>query len=161
MSDRARQIAGFTNRSARRRRSAVLWSRLHARVYRATGGRLMRGWFGAPVIVLETVGRRSGRTRTAPVIGLRSGEDLVVLAAAAGSDRAPAWWLNLRASGEATVVVCGRRRRVRARVSTGSERASLWERYLALYPAARHYPGFTDRELPLVVLEPVPGEAGS
>ena len=161
MSDRARRIAGFTNRSARRRRSAVLWSRLHARVYRATGGRLMRGWFGAPVIVLETVGRRSGRTRTAPVIGLRSGEDLVVLAAAAGSDRAPAWWLNLRASGEATVVVRGRRRRVRSRVSTGSERASLWERYLALYPAARHYPRFTDRELPLVVLEPVPGEAGS
>jgi deazaflavin-dependent oxidoreductase (nitroreductase family) len=153
VSDRSRRIAGLTNRSAKRRRTAVLWSRLHARVYSATGGRLMRGWFGAPVIVLETVGRRSGLRRTVPVIGLRDGPDLVVLAAAAGSDRTPAWWLNLSAAGEATAVVRGRRDRVTPRVSAGPERAALWARYLALYPAARHYPDFTKRELPLVVLE--------
>ncbi len=119
----------------------------------------MRGWFGAPVIVLETVGRRSGLMRAVPVIGLRDGPDLVVLAAAAGSDRTPAWWLNLRAAGEATAVVGGRRHRVTPRVTAGSERATLWARYLALYPAARHYPDFTNRELPLVALERAGGEA--
>lgn len=151
---RARKIARFTNRSASRRASAVAWSRLHARLLRISKGRAIPRWFGAPVVVLETVGRKSGKRRETPVLALSHGPDLVVMAASAGTDAAPAWWLNLQAAGEATVLMRGERRTVQPRVTAGEEHARLWPLYLAMYPAAEHYSRYTDRELPLIVLEP-------
>lgn len=114
----------------------------------------MPRWFGAPVLVLETVGRRSGKPRATPVIYLREGNAFVVMAAAAGA-RTPAWWLNLQAGGEASVVLAGNRRRVRARVPQGEERERLWRRYLEVYPPAGEYPKLGRHAMPLVVLEPV------
>ncbi|HEX2085792.1 MAG TPA: nitroreductase/quinone reductase family protein [Solirubrobacteraceae bacterium] len=134
---------------------ARIGSRLHARLYRATGGRLGRRWFGAPVMVLETVGRQSGRPRSTPVLCLRHGEDLVVVAANAGAPRPPAWWLNLRDAGEAVAVVGGERRRVRPRVAEGPERERLWAAFARMYPQIDDYTGFTDRRFPVVVLEKV------
>ena len=64
----AARIARFTNRSARNRRASVPFARAHAWLYRASGGRLAPRWFGAPVLVLETVGRRSGQPRATPVL---------------------------------------------------------------------------------------------
>jgi len=151
---RARKIAKFTNRSANRRASAVAWSRLHARLLRVSKGRAIPRWFGAPVVVLGTIGRKSGRRRETPVLALSHGRDLVVMAASAGTEAPPAWWLNLQAAGEATVLVRGERRAVRPRVSAGEEHDRLWPLYLAMYPAAEHYSRYTDRELPLIVLEP-------
>lgn len=156
---RAARIARFSHRAAGRRRVTIGYAKLHAAIYRATGGRLMRGWFGAPVIVLETVGRRSGQTRATPVVALRRGDDLVVMAANAGSDRTPAWWLNLRGAGRGTAVRSGRRQHVRPRVAEGPERDELLERFLAMYPPAEHYPGYTERDLPLIVLEPLEPDA--
>jgi deazaflavin-dependent oxidoreductase (nitroreductase family) len=131
------------------------WSRLHARLYRLTRGRFVPRWFGAPVLVLETVGRRSGKRRATPVLYLRDGASVVVLAANAGAHRTPAWWLNLRAAGEAEVVVGAERRRVRPRVLSGEEREPLWRAFVAMYSQAREYERLTTRELPLVALEPV------
>jgi deazaflavin-dependent oxidoreductase (nitroreductase family) len=105
-------------------------------------------------MVLETVGRKSGKPRSSPVLYLRDGDSLVVLGANAGSDRAPAWWLNLEAAGEATAVVGGERRRVRSRIVAGEERRRLWEAFVEMYPQAEEYTRFTDRELPLAALEP-------
>jgi deazaflavin-dependent oxidoreductase (nitroreductase family) len=130
-----------------------LATRAHARLYRATGGRFMPRWFGAPVIVLETVGRKSGKARQTPVLGLRDGERLVVVPANAGSDRVPAWWLNLRAAGEGVAVVRGERVRVRPRVAEGDERERLFREFVRMYPQARDYTRYTDREIPVVVLE--------
>ena len=130
-------------------------SRLHARLYRATGGRVGRGWFGAPVVVLETVGRKSGKRRETAVLGLRDGDALVVVPSNAGMARVPAWWLNLQAAGEGTAVVRGERRRVRPRVAEGEERERLWRAFVAMYPQAEDYTGFTTREFPVVVLEKV------
>jgi len=131
-------------------------SRGHGRLYRITGGRFVPRWFdGAPVMLLETVGRRTGKRRRTPVIYLRDGEDLVVIAANAGTDRTPAWWHNLRAAGEADVVVRGKRQRVRPRaVQEGPERERLWEAFVEMYPQADEYTRFTRRRLPLVALEP-------
>ena len=134
---------------------ARLATRLHARLYRASGGRIGRRWFGAPVVVIETVGRRSGKRRATPVLGLRDGEDLVVVPATAGMTRVPAWWLNLRAAGEGVAVVRGERRRVRPRIAEGAERERLWRAFARMYPQAEDYTGFTDREIPVVVLEKV------
>jgi deazaflavin-dependent oxidoreductase (nitroreductase family) len=128
--------------------------RVHARLYRLSGGRFLPRWFsGAPVMVLETVGRRSGRLRRTPVLYLRDGEALVVLAANAGSSRVPAWWLNLRQAGEGAVVVGRRRSRVTPRELAGAERERLWRAFVEMYPQAEHYTELTERELPLVALE--------
>lgn len=76
---------------------AHAFSQLHAALFKLSGGRFGRRWSGVPVLVLITVGRKSGRRRETPVVYMRDGDDLVVLPAAAGSDRTPAWWLNLQA----------------------------------------------------------------
>ena len=128
--------------------------RLHARLYRASGGRVLPRWFaGAPVLVLETVGRRSGQKRATPVLYLGDGDAFVVLAANAGADRTPAWWLNLREAGAGEVIVGRRRLRVRPRLIAGVERDRVWRAFVAMYPQAEQYTRFTDRELPLIALE--------
>jgi F420H(2)-dependent quinone reductase len=132
-------------------------ARLHAAAYRRTGGRLLRRWAGAPVMTIETVGRRSGRPRRTPVIHLPLEDgSFVVIPANGGSDRTPAWWINLRAAGSATVEVAGRRQRVRPRIAEGDERRELWERFITMAPSVAQYPTYTSRELPIVVLEPEP-----
>jgi deazaflavin-dependent oxidoreductase (nitroreductase family) len=148
------RLARLTNRGTRFRRSAALMSQTHARLYRSTGGRLMRRWFGSPVLVLETVGRRSGKLRETPLIEVRHGDGWVVLAANAAAAQDPAWWLNLREAGAATVVVRGTRHDVRPRVLDGAERAAAWDAFVAVYPPAGEYPKLTPRELPLIALEP-------
>jgi deazaflavin-dependent oxidoreductase (nitroreductase family) len=130
------------------------WTRVHAELYRRSGGRVLSRWFGGPVMVLETVGRRSGQLRRTPVIRVEHDDGFIVVPSNAGSDRTPAWWLNLQAAGEGWVVHGRRRRRVRPRVAEGTEREELWRRFAAVYPGVDDYRGFTDREWPVVVLEP-------
>lgn len=130
-------------------------SRLHSLLYKVSGGRLGGRWFGAPVMALETVGRKTGRQRSTAVLCIRDGDDFVVVPANAGMDRVPAWWLNLRAAGEGVAVVRGERIRVRPRVAEGEERERLWRVFVGRYPQAEEYTRFTDREFPVVVLERV------
>jgi deazaflavin-dependent oxidoreductase (nitroreductase family) len=108
------------------------------------------------VVVLETVGRRSGKRRATPVIRAKLDRSYVVMASNAGSDSTPAWWLNLQAAGEATVVDGRRRLRVRPRVLGGHEWERGWNALLGVYPAAQEYVRFTDRRMPLVALDPSP-----
>jgi deazaflavin-dependent oxidoreductase (nitroreductase family) len=150
----ARLIARFTNRAARRRGLQVAWIRFHAALYRRTGGKLGRGWFGAPVLVLEVTGRRSGKLRAVPVIYTRLDGSPVVFAANAGAQRHPDWYLNLRDAGEATVVLRGRRTRVEPRTLEGEERDRAWKELCRVYPAAEHYLGFTERRFPVIALAP-------
>lgn len=130
--------------------------RVHARRYRISGGRFLPHWFaGAPVMALETVGRRSGQKRATSVLYLRDSDALVVLAATAGADRNPAWWLTLRGAGAGEVIVGTRRMRVTPRLLTGGECDRVWRDYVEMmHPQAEHYAQFTDRELPLTALEP-------
>jgi deazaflavin-dependent oxidoreductase (nitroreductase family) len=83
------------------------------------------------------------------------GENLVVSGANAGLDRPPSWWLNLQADPRAEVEVEGRRIAVRASEAEGEERARLWRRYVDRTPAVERTAALTEREIPLVVLEPV------
>ncbi|NLT06533.1 MAG: nitroreductase family deazaflavin-dependent oxidoreductase [Solirubrobacterales bacterium] len=132
-------------------------ARLHARAYRLTGGRGVGRWFGAPVLVLETVGRRSGRRRRTPILYLERGEQLIVLAANGGSDRVPAWWLNLRAAGGGRVTLHGTTWAVTPRVLDGDEYERTWAAFARMYPAIDEYRTFTERDLPLVALHPSTG----
>lgn len=155
MSAVQRLTAWFTHHSARLRPLARGWGRLHSALLRRSGGRLGGKWFGAPVLVLVTVGRRSGARRESPLIYVRDGDDLVLLAANGGNDRIPAWWLNLQAAPTAEVVLRGRRRVMSWREVTGDEHARLFAAFVTAYPPTEHYLGYTDRHLPIAVLREV------
>jgi deazaflavin-dependent oxidoreductase (nitroreductase family) len=129
--------------------------RLHARLYRRLGGRFVGRWFGGPVAVLETTGRRSGKVRATPVIYAWDGDDVIVVASNAGNERTPAWWLNLQAEPRAAVTIGGERHEVRARETHGEERERRRRVFERVYPKLDDYGEFTAREFPVVVLEPV------
>ncbi len=130
-------------------------TRLHARVYRRSGGRLLGRLGSQPVLLLQTTGRRSGRTRTSPLQFMTDRDTFVVVASDAGAARPPAWYLNLRADPHAQIDLGARSVDVEAQEATGQERAELWQRLTAanryLEPAA----GKAGRELPLMILAPV------
>lgn len=130
-------------------------------LYRRTRGRVGGKWrigagFRKPVqvLLLDHVGRKSGRTYTVPLLYLRDGDDLVVVASQGGLPRDPQWYANLQAHPEAGVQIGGERRRVRARIATPDERAELWPRLVDLYADFDNYRAWTDREIPVIVLEP-------
>jgi deazaflavin-dependent oxidoreductase (nitroreductase family) len=128
--------------------------KLNVPVYRLTRGRLMNKVSSAPVLLLTSIGRRSGQPRTAPVLYLRDGERVVVIGSNAGNVRAPAWSLNLRANPNAEIQIGGERRLVRARVTEGEERAELWQKMNAEYEGFDDYATRTSRDIAVFVLEP-------
>jgi deazaflavin-dependent oxidoreductase (nitroreductase family) len=132
------------------------WGKLNVPVYRLTHGRLMGKVSRAPVLLLTTTGRRSGQPRTAPVVYLADAERLVVIGSNAGNTHTPAWALNLEANPEAEVDVYGERRRVKARMAEGDERADLWRRSNDQYKGFDDYEARTSRDIKLFVLEPAP-----
>lgn len=132
----------------------------HAAVFCRTDGRLFGRWFGTSILVLETVGRRSGQRRTTPLVYLRDGEDLVVVPANGGAQREPGWWLNLRAAGEAVAVLGRDRCHVVPREATGTERERLWRRFAAVTPVEA-YQIQGRRRLPVIVLAPLSSMSSS
>jgi F420H(2)-dependent quinone reductase len=128
--------------------------KLNVPLYRATRGRLFAKVGGAPVLLLTSIGRRSGQPRTAPVLYLADGERVVVIGSNAGNERAPAWSFNLRANPAAEIQIGGERRRVRARVAEGEERAELWQKMNAQYAGFDDYEANTARDIAVFVLEP-------
>ena len=127
----------------------------HVLAYRATGGLVGHRVPGAPpMLLLDHVGAKSGKHRTTPLAYLGDGEDLVLVASKGGSPRHPAWFHNLRAYPDTTAQVGSERRAVRARVATAEERARLWPKVVQMYGGYRHYQRRTEREIPLVILEP-------
>jgi deazaflavin-dependent oxidoreductase (nitroreductase family) len=127
----------------------------HVAVYRATGGRIgHRGPGSAPCLLLDHVGAKSGQRRTTPLIYGADGENLVLVASKGGYPRNPAWYHNLMANPDTTVQVRSERRPVHARVATADERERLWTMMAGVYGGYDTYRRRTDREIPLVVLEP-------
>ncbi|MGY1615822.1 nitroreductase/quinone reductase family protein [Geodermatophilus sp. SYSU D00691] len=123
-------------------------------LYRRTGGRVsVTG--SAPVLLLTTTGRRTGRGRTVPLLYLRDGDRLVVCNVNPGFERTNPWVLNLRADPHARVLVGRHSSPVTARPATTAEADRYWPRLLSLWPA---YRTFADRggERSIFVLEPSP-----
>ena len=136
--------------------TAQKWAtRLHASLFRATGGRVGGRIADSPVLLLNVVGRKTGRQRTIPLLYLRDGDRYVTVASNGGTRDHPLWWLNLKANPEATVEVDGREVRVRAEEAGPEEKVRLWPRLVEMYPGYESYQRTTDREIPVVVLHPV------
>ena len=124
-------------------------------VYRLSNGRVaghVPG--GAPICLLTTVGRKSGRGRTVPLLYLPDGDNLVIVASKGGMSTHPAWYLNLQTEPRAIVETGSDRRAVTARAATDDERARMWPQLVAVYRFFAEYQTRTDRIIPLVVLEP-------
>jgi deazaflavin-dependent oxidoreductase (nitroreductase family) len=132
-----------------------LGSGAHAGVYRATGGKLFGRMGKSPILLLNTVGRKSGKKRTSPLLYAMDGEDFVVIASKGGASAHPAWYLNLMANPEATVEIEDREVRVRAEEADSEEKSRLWQKMVEKYPAYDAYQEKTEREIPLLVLRPV------
>ncbi|HWY89904.1 MAG TPA: nitroreductase family deazaflavin-dependent oxidoreductase [Solirubrobacteraceae bacterium] len=127
----------------------------HATIYRATHGLIGHRFPGAPPsLLLDHVGARSGTHRTSPLVYGEDGQDLILVASKGGYPKNPAWYHNLLAHPDTTVQVGSRRRDVHARVATAEERARLWALMVRVYGGYDDYQRRTEREIPLVVLEP-------
>lgn len=130
------------------------FSALHRACNRLSGGRLGRRLTRtAPTLLLTTIGRKTGRPRTVPLIYLADGERLIVVSSMGGSATHPAWWRNLRDRPDAWVEVAGRRWPVRAADARGTERDQLWSRLVAIFPGFAAYQQATDRPIPVVILQ--------
>ncbi|HEV7482434.1 MAG TPA: nitroreductase family deazaflavin-dependent oxidoreductase [Solirubrobacterales bacterium] len=129
----------------------------HTFLYRRTGGRIGHTIPGVSgkMLLLDHVGAKSGTRRTSPLLYVRDGEDIVVVASKGGFPKHPAWFHNLKANPETTVQVGSHLLPVRARVATPEERQRLWEMAVKAYPGYENYAVRSKgREIPLVVLEP-------
>jgi deazaflavin-dependent oxidoreductase (nitroreductase family) len=123
--------------------------------YRATGGRVGGRFLrGAPVLLLTTRGRRSGRPRTAPLLYLADGDRIVIVASKGGMSEHPLWYRNLQADPDCEVEIGRERRAVRARVASVAEKRELWPRLVAMYRDYDDYQARTERDIPVVILEP-------
>jgi deazaflavin-dependent oxidoreductase (nitroreductase family) len=136
-----------------------LGSVAHAGVYRATGGKLFGRMGKSPILLLNTVGRKSGKKRTSPLLYAMDGEDFIVIASKGGAATHPAWYLNLRANPEATVDIGDREVLVVAEVAASEDKARLWQKMVEMYPTYDDYQRKTEREIPLLVLRPAEGGA--
>lgn len=134
-------------------------ARAHLKIFRLTGGRignsLPTGLFtSVPTLMLDHVGRTSGAAYTTPLLFLVDGADLVVVASQGGMAKNPQWYINLIAHPDTQVQIKRDVRRVRARVAELAERAALWPRLVDLYADYDTYQAITEREIPVVILEP-------
>ena len=130
---------------------------VHTFLYRGTGGRLGHTIPGVPgkMLLLDHVGAKSGTKRTSPLLYVRDGEDIVVVASKGGFPRHPAWFHNLEANPDTTVQVGSQVLPVHARVAKPEERDRLWAMAVAAYHGYEDYAiRSKGREIPLVVLEP-------
>jgi len=127
----------------------------HRMVFLASKGHVAGRLVGMPVVMLTTIGRKSGATRhsmlTTP---LELGDSFVLVASFGGDDRHPTWFLNLRDHPEVEATIGGRTRKMVARIASGDERLDLWKRLTAAHPNYGGYQKKTSREIPVVVLDP-------
>ncbi|MBI2169578.1 MAG: nitroreductase family deazaflavin-dependent oxidoreductase [Actinobacteria bacterium] len=127
----------------------------HRAVFRATSGRVGGKAFGMPVVMLTTTGRKSGKLRTTMLTSPVQDDASVVLVASYGGDpRHPTWFLNLRDNPDVEIVMQGERRAMKARVASPSEKEALWPRIVERYKGYGQYQTRTDRDIPVVILEP-------
>lgn len=129
-------------------------SRLHSLIYRITRGRVGARLVRNDMLLLATAGAVTGRPHTVPLLYLSRGRDLVVIASYGGRPAHPQWYLNLLVEPEAVAQIGARKIDVTARTASDLERAELWERVVSAYDGYAQYQSRTERQIPIVILEP-------
>jgi F420H(2)-dependent quinone reductase len=134
---------------------AAAMAKAHVAVHRVSGGRVGRRWRGGQVAMLSTVGRHSGLRRTTPLVCLRDGTDIVIVASNGGSDRTPDWWLNLQRHPYAHLELDGQTHAVIAEQAIADSYLRLTQRFSDAFPCFQAYRTRTNRVLPVIVLHPL------
>jgi deazaflavin-dependent oxidoreductase (nitroreductase family) len=109
---------------------------------------------GAPICLLTTTGRKTGRPRTIPLLFLWSDDDMVLVASNGGMSRPPYWYLNILDDPMVDVSVADWQQRRRARILSDEEKAIHWPRLVDAYMHFDSYQQRTERNIPLVMLSP-------
>jgi len=134
-----------------------IMSVLNVLLFRLTGGRLGGKFLrGAPVCLVTVIGRKSGEPHTVPLLFLRDGDDIIVVASKGGMSKHPVWYLNLVANPTCEVELGLGRERLAMRAARVSpeEKAALWPRLCAMYPDYADYQARTTRDIPVMRLTP-------
>jgi deazaflavin-dependent oxidoreductase (nitroreductase family) len=140
-------------------RFTVQWmTGLNNVVFRLSKGRVSENApSGAPICLVTTTGRKTGRARTVPLVYVADGEELVVVASKGGMTTHPAWYLNMLADPKVVVETAAGKRPATARTATEAEKARFWPELVAVYEHFDAYQARTTRPIPLVILTPEPG----
>lgn len=136
-------------------------SRAAAWMYRKSGGRIGGTWrVGAgfkkpvPTLLLEHRGRKSGKLFASPLVYITEGENVIIVASMGGRDENPQWYHNLVADPEVHIEIRRERRAVRAVLASPEEKARLWPKLVDAYADFDAYKAWTDRDIPVFILEP-------
>jgi deazaflavin-dependent oxidoreductase (nitroreductase family) len=133
-----------------------LFGREHVERYRATNGEEGHDWReGSKILILTTTGHKSGKERLTPLIYGRDGDNYLVVASQGGMPEHPSWYFNLQAEPDIEIQVLADKIKVKARDATPEERPELWRRMNKEWPYYEDYQENCEREIPVVVLEPV------
>ncbi len=134
----------------------IKWmSRLNTLAYKASGGRVGGSFLqGAPVALLTTTGRKSGQPRVSPLLFLRDGDRVVLVASQGGRANNPMWYLNLKANPKVSVQIKKEVLELTARDATEAEREHYWPQLVAMYSSFEDYQTWTDRVIPIVICDP-------
>ncbi|WP_445525597.1 nitroreductase family deazaflavin-dependent oxidoreductase [Streptomyces cyslabdanicus] len=139
--------------------SPTQWVREQVELYESSGG--TKGTTlretGLPVILLTTVGARSGRIRKTPLMRVEHEGRYAVVASQGGAPKHPFWYFNLKADPRVDLQDGPVKQEMTAREVTGTEKARWWERAVAAFPPYAEYQQKTSREIPVFVLEPAAG----
>jgi deazaflavin-dependent oxidoreductase (nitroreductase family) len=123
-------------------------------LYEASGGREGTELAGKPCVILWTHGRRSGTVRKTPLMRVRDGDRYAVVASLGGAPKHPVWFLNIQADPQVSLQDGAELRDYRARIVEREEKTHWWKQATEVWPAYHDYQARTDREIPVVVLEP-------
>lgn len=131
------------------------WVAAHTKEYLESSGEKGHMWRnGAPTLLLTTTGKRSGKLRRTPLIYGRDGDNYLIVASKGGADAPPSWYLNLRANPDVDLQVGADHLRARARDAGPEEKPRLWATMARIWPDYDTYQTKTDRQIPVIVLEP-------
>jgi deazaflavin-dependent oxidoreductase (nitroreductase family) len=133
------------------------WVRRHVRGYVESGGAKGHRWHGVHTLLLTTRGRRSGKLRRTALIYGRDGARYLVVASNGGAKRHPSWYLNLVENPDVRIQVGPEELPARATTATPRQKPRLWRLMADIWPDYDRYQTRTEREIPVVVLEPTDG----
>ena len=131
-------------------------SRIQTWIYRTSKGRLGAKFLrGAPVCLVTTTGRTTGKARTVPLLYMYDGDDIIIVASKGGMPESPAWYSNIRANPEVDIEIGAKKVRHTCVTADSERRAELWPKLVAMYKDFEDYQARTDRVIPVVVCSPV------
>lgn len=132
----------------------ILYMKVQIFIFRLTHGKGMAFMRGMPILLLNSVGRKTGKKRTTPLMYLRDDDNYVIIASNNGRDKHPAWFLNIKDSSQVEIEVPGKSIEVSPSVASGSEKERLWTQLIAKAPFYEGYRKGTKRSIPMILLHP-------